>query len=626
MLKGKYQRNVGILCLLLLFLYPADAQQRQLQETKQSLYNAKDSQQYVDLLNRTAFLFHLSDPDSIFSFARRAKATAVRIRYEKGEADAMVNLATAFYLKGIYPESLEYFTNALDRYRGLGDSAGSSQMLMDLGVVYNTMGDTSTGDNYAGQSLSALKGHEQDSIASMLYLNYAYLKSSLSRDSVRFFADKAVSIASRFQDTRAIVFNNQLRIEKLASTMAAKDSLLNEALALVQQQDWEYYALELQFLRGQLLQASNAWKEAATVYQQMAKTAEEFGYPYFLTDIYRELMKCYESIGDERLQFATSLQLVRSLEREIDAAKQFVVDYTRLTEQEQENQQLLQENTTTKKGTLFLASFAVVALILIGCLLYLYSRVKQSRQELRVSNNLIMEQNNQLSKAATFKRKLVSVLAHDFRKPLQHIQSLHMVAQQGLVTEKELREMLALTEKDAGEILGIFENLLRWIKLQFEGYRPQPQWCEMDKLFAEAIDFFRADISAKALQINIEANGNTSFLSDKETLQFVNRNLIQNAIRFSPAKGTIILSGYLENEQLCMQVRDEGPGIPTDKIDQILNNDGPAFLHKDGYGAGIALRLCQDLLQQAGGTINMENRPPSGTSFFYTLPVGLEER
>lgn len=106
----------------------------------------------------------------------------------------------------------------------------------------------------------------------------------------------------------------------------------------------------------------------------------------------------------------------------------------------------------------------------------------------------------------------------------------------------------------------------------------------------------------------------------------MNRNLIQNAIRFSPAKGTIILSGYLQNEQLCVQVRDEGPGIPTDKIDQILNNDGPAFLHKDGYGAGIALRLCQDLLQQAGGTINVENRRPSGTSFFYTLPVGLEER
>ena len=103
-------------------------------------------------------------------------------------------------------------------------------------------------------------------------------------------------------------------------------------------------------------------------------------------------------------------------------------------------------------------------------------------------------------------------------------------------------------------------------------------------------------------------------------------NLLSNAIKFSPPNSTITLSAERQGNVVRFQVKDQGRGIPADKLDAVFGRfqqvDASDSREKGGTGLGLA--ICRSIIEQHSGEIWAESTPGEGSTFFFTLPLPLE--
>jgi K+-sensing histidine kinase KdpD len=254
-------------------------------------------------------------------------------------------------------------------------------------------------------------------------------------------------------------------------------------------------------------------------------------------------------------------------------------------------------------------------------IIFIYSLYRISRKY----GHSIQEQNSALHEADEFKNKLISILAHDFRTPLiSTISIAGMMRDNQDLTETELEQFYADIEKDATQILESFDVILQWIKQQLSGYQFKAETLTLHGLFNETGHLFHQQLEEKNVTFSNKVPGHLVAVTDKEMLQFVNRNLLSNAIRFSPQGGTITINATQYRAAITVTVADEGPGFSAGTISQLFSVSGQ-FGSSTQHGAGIALAMCKDFIGKLGGSIGAENKKPNGALFYYTIPISRPE-
>ena len=152
------------------------------------------------------------------------------------------------------------------------------------------------------------------------------------------------------------------------------------------------------------------------------------------------------------------------------------------------------------------------------------------------------------------------------------------------------------------------------------GYALNSEKLVLHQLFNESAGLFSHLLEEKKITLCNNIPGDMTVFSDREILQFVNRNLLSNAIRFSPEGGTIIIQAEQTDTHFTITVTDNGPGMNAEIISRlfIVSNQ---FVSPTQPGAGIALSMCKDFIQMLGGRIWAENKEPNGAVFSYAIPL-----
>jgi len=161
---------------------------------------------------------------------------------------------------------------------------------------------------------------------------------------------------------------------------------------------------------------------------------------------------------------------------------------------------------------------------------------------------------------------------------------------------------------------------LQWIKQQMSGYQFKGETLLLRGLFNESAAIFNQQIEEKNIAVINKVPEQMTILSDREMLQFVNRNLLSNAIRYSPEGGTIMITASHDNAVIIVTVADDGPGMSEATISKLFSVSNQLSVSAQ-QGAGIALSMCRDFIQMLGGRIWAENKKPHGSIFHYTIPV-----
>ncbi|MEJ2904233.1 tetratricopeptide repeat-containing sensor histidine kinase [Pedobacter panaciterrae] len=607
------------LLLILLFCYgTVQGQSNLIGAEKQKLPFIKDSISYVNSINRLGMLYHMKNVDSSLYYGMMSKAMATRLQYPKGKADADNVIASVLYIRGMYQESLQLYTQALSDYKIQRDTANMSQVVMNMGNVYLSLGDSTKGLDLFRQ---VIRTGRRDSIMSLVYANYCMSNPSLSNDSAQYYINKTREIASMYKDHRVLIAVKELEFDFLVKKGRSAEALKLLGGALAEAQKYELDDQEIYILSAYSNYYANQPDSALHYAWRSYQLAKEKDYVLELIPILTNILAHTTLKGNKDQIINVQKLLEGAMAEENQKLKKFVGDYIKYNAMQGDNAVLSMVNKNNKTKIWLLVSVCVAGLFLLLFIYRLYQISRKHERELQQLNLKILEQNKTLQQADEFKNKLFSILAHDFRTPLvSTIGIAGLMKDNPEFTKTEMEQFYGDIERQARGMLESFDTILQWIKQQLSGYQYKAETLVLHDLFCESADIVSEQLKAKKITVFNQIPKHVTATSDKEMLQFVNRNLLSNAIKFSPEGGEIVITYTLENNSMIVSVADQGQGMDEQTISKLFSissNFGSSTQH----GAGIALSMCKDFIQKLGGRIWAKNATPHGAVFSYTIPA-----
>ncbi|RLD83449.1 MAG: hypothetical protein DRJ07_06640 [Bacteroidetes bacterium] len=225
------------------------------------------------------------------------------------------------------------------------------------------------------------------------------------------------------------------------------------------------------------------------------------------------------------------------------------------------------------------------------------------------------------------KDKFFSIIAHDLKSPFNAIIGFSKILLEGHKEyDEEKREgMIKIVNSSAVRAFKLLENLLTWSRSHSGRIPYIPEELYLKTLLIETLYNQEGQASKKNIKITDTIHENELVFVDENMIATVLRNLISNAIKFTPKNGNIVISSEkLTNSNFIkISVKDTGVGIPKDKIDDLFHIDKNISTQgtEKETGTGLGLILCKEFVEKHGGKIWVESEAGKGSTFMFTLPV-----
>ena len=248
--------------------------------------------------------------------------------------------------------------------------------------------------------------------------------------------------------------------------------------------------------------------------------------------------------------------------------------------------------------------------------------LQQTNEKIEKQKAEIEQKAAELSELNMLKNKLFSVISHDLKTPMYALRNLFRGMQQANMSGEDIKAIIPDVVTDLNYTTGLMENLLHWVKSQMNSASITPGELNMEDITDDAIQVHKLQASTKKISITREMDESFYVYADKDMVKLILRNLISNAIKFTPNRGKIIIR--LENESSFCRVSiiDNGVGMDHEALARIQENN---YYSTNGTakesGTGLGLMLSRDFLSKNGGSLLIESEPGKGSVFSFTLPL-----
>jgi two-component system sensor histidine kinase KdpD len=232
-----------------------------------------------------------------------------------------------------------------------------------------------------------------------------------------------------------------------------------------------------------------------------------------------------------------------------------------------------------------------------------------------------------LRRTDELRKALLNAVSHDLRTPLSSIMASAGSLRQDDVswTEDQRREFAEAIENEAQRLNRLVGNLLDLSRIEAGSIRPEKSWYDLGSLIHEVAGRLRSVTAGHKLTINVP-DGLQPVLFDYVEIDQVLSNLIENAVKYTPAGTEICVSARAAGNQVEVEVADRGAGIPEATLPRLFDAFYRASDSGLAKGSGLGLAVAKGLVEAHGGSIRIENREGGGTRFVFTLPLYPAER
>lgn len=263
----------------------------------------------------------------------------------------------------------------------------------------------------------------------------------------------------------------------------------------------------------------------------------------------------------------------------------------------------------------------VLALILFtGALFVFYSQRKTAKL-----NKLVSEQKLELEKLGRVKDRIFSVVSHDMRTPVNSLISFIQLLEGGNINQEKLTKYAGNLKNTLGYTSTMMENLLNWASSQMQGFKPVLEKFDVQLSAQEVINSMEAIAAQKGIQLKNEIDKETFCFADQNMSALVLRNLISNAIKFTPNNGTVIIKAEQQANRIFIKINDTGVGLSDQQILEFnqfgYQETGKSTLGTNKEkGTGIGLVLCKTFVSMMNGSLQVKSEANHGSEFTLSLP------
>ncbi|MFP4370498.1 MAG: tetratricopeptide repeat protein [Candidatus Kapaibacterium sp.] len=480
-------------------------------------------------------------------------------------AQVLTQLGNVYYGWGKYNEALKYYQESLDIANDKSSLKGKAILLNNIGLVYKNMGNYNEALRYCKMSIDIREesGRTDD-------LNLYFPLTSLAEIYLR-------------------LGNNEEALIYLQRALRIAENFNNSKLKK-----------DAHFLLYEVNNAAGYYKNSLAHYE------------------------AYNEVKD-------------SLINEDVTKKIAEMNITYETEKkEQENLNL--KKTNELQRNYFIVIF-VMALILMFVIVNRYLNKQKALKLLKEKNDQIQMQHRELEKLFTqlqikeqnlseanaTKDKFFSIIAHDLKNPMHSIilSSDLLIHKFRNMSGEQLLQLIKNINKAGSHLANLLENLLQWSRSQSGRIEFNPIKLNLRHITLDTLKYLENTADKKGISLVVDIEESLNAFADPNMISTVLRNLISNAIKFTPDGGYVKMFSIITNGRVSITVEDSGIGISEEDIAKLFRIDvhHTTIGTSKEQGTGLGLILCKEFIEKNNGSIEVSSQEGKGSRFTIHLPL-----
>ncbi|MFT2008848.1 ATP-binding protein [Pontibacter sp. 13R65] len=603
--------------------------------------------QRVDSLNQAAFEAKRSSVDQALTLLHQAARLAEEHRYTSGYATNLVYEAGIYQQHGYTKKALVLYYKALDLSTQSSDTlniARANQQIAKALLEAGNLGEAERLYREAKQGYAALRLRD-DLVNITNSLGLVKLKQREMEAAELYFTEAMTSSreGNYGYGLKKAYYHLGLLSLQLGNLGTAKDYFLRSLHLDEQKGDSYGLALtEIQLSETALREGAHehalSWASAALGHAQIVLASElEEAAVDKLIDVHRVLGNSGEIIQWQDV-------LIERQKQAFEQGKDQALSFLDLLKEKQEERLLYArqalEARQKAEWTYRILSLAGLGLVLLSFLAYMwhksYRKAKEYGAALAAKNEELGKksiqldqlyqttvlQNKSLEENNLMKDRLFSIVSHDLRSPLASLKGLLNLANRRSMSHEEVKPFLAMLQREVEVVADMLNNLLDWSKTQLKGVAVALEPISLKQLVEENRELVLLQASQKGIELENAVPKDAVALADRERLNFVVRNLLMNAVKFSYRGGHVVIHAEGSADHVELRVTDSGTGIAADKLGRLFK--GSERFTTNGTakerGTGLGLKLSKDFVVSMSGTIGVDSKEQEGSTFLVTLP------
>ena len=223
------------------------------------------------------------------------------------------------------------------------------------------------------------------------------------------------------------------------------------------------------------------------------------------------------------------------------------------------------------------------------------------------------------------KDRFFAIISHDLRGPVSSFQGISQVISIYLQQAKyeELEKMMSEVDKATDNLSKLLDNLLNWASSELSQIPYKPEQVNVSKMVGELVQIFELIAKGKGISIEPDIDPAVEIYVDVNSTVTILRNLIHNALKFTPEGGKIKITAHQNHEFASIQIQDSGVGINPEKLDNLftLTDKSSTYGTKGEKGIGLGLQLVHEFTKLNKGKVEVDSVEGKGTTFTVDLPI-----
>ncbi len=230
---------------------------------------------------------------------------------------------------------------------------------------------------------------------------------------------------------------------------------------------------------------------------------------------------------------------------------------------------------------------------------------------------------SEVRRAEVMRRDFVANVSHELRTPLAALKSVIETLRTGAVEDPELaRDFLSRADAELDRLVQMVEELLQLSRIESGEVPLTLQPLEISEILAAAVDRMESQANKHGLNLSVNVEPAVPSVEvDRVLLERAVINLIDNAVKFTPEAGSIVVSAHSSDGMVIVEVRDTGEGIDAMDLPRVFERFYKADRARRAGGTGLGLAIVKHTIEAHGGNVEAESDPGKGSVFRFSIPV-----
>jgi signal transduction histidine kinase len=582
---------------------------------------------------------------------------AIKIYTELGDSSYLIgcyNNLGVFYSYGTDQKtSLEYFIMAMNMAESLNETFALSEAYSNIASNYEFLEEYVTALKYYTKSLEVdLNSNNLHNIP-LSYISVGNILLKLKRyDSARDSLLKAQKLISLVDDNYRKTELYMYLADYYLETGQYDSAFNNIQYARKINDEHKYVRLnaDILALEGDFLFKQKQYTESLDLYEKSIAIYSNLNIFDGLYDIYLNKSTAYSELGKHAKAYEI-LKKAHKLKEDFkphELAKTLgEFEHSEALKEEKLRLRLEQEVLSHKnekelfivRSRLQLAVFSIVFLVLTMILVvYFYFVKRKHNTVLKENYRIIQEQKNQLeenflelklneqklSQLNATKDKFFSIIAHDLKNPFNVLIGLSdiVISNPDVRHSKDFEEIIDGIFQTAKSGYNLLDNLLEWARSQTGDLEYKPVITDLNEIIKLNTTLFNETAKSKKIEICNNISENQKVFADFNMLNFVVRNLLNNAIKFSYQNNKIDIRVNQNGDYQIFTIQDYGIGMSRETVNKLfkIESTRPRPGTANETGTGLGLIICKEFVEKNGGEIWVESQEKTGSSFHFSIP------